>query len=171
MKKVEIRKIKRNLYKHGNAIMYTVIFALASIITIAAATNRTDKVLYVDESSPVLAEQESVALENTESNKVAATDAESDTVPNVTSNEAEPEVTTVVEETTEPATTPIAALQAKITADTLKVRAETSTEAEVLGMVDMDDLFEVISQTDEWIEINYNGRGGYISAEFAEIVE
>ena len=41
----------------------------------------------------------------------------------------------------------------------------------MLGMVDMDDVFEVVSQTGDWIEINYNGNTGYISAEFVETVE
>lgn len=170
MNRFEKRKLKRNLYKHGNAIMYVTIFALASFITIAAAANRTDKVVYVDESSLISAEQESVAFNNTESNKVASTDAEAKTIKESNTQPAETD-TTVQQESAQTQTEPIASAKVKVTADTLKVRAQASQDSDMLGMVDMDDVFEVVSQTGDWIEINYNGNTGYISAEFVETVE
>ena len=46
----EKRKLKAMVYRHGNTIMYVAIFMIATVITIAAASNRIDKVAFVDES-------------------------------------------------------------------------------------------------------------------------
>jgi hypothetical protein len=156
--------------------MYITIFVMASIITIVAATNRTDKILYVDESAIASTEKESVAVTNSNTDKVASSETNSrendsiaETENTATEQTTEPETTQ--EQTTEAATEPVSATQIKITADTLKVRAEASQDAEMIGLVDMDDVFDVISQNGEWVEINYNGSTGYISAEFTEIIE
>ncbi len=151
MNRFEKRKLKANLYKHGNTIMYVTIFVMASLITIAAAVNRTGKVDYIDESMIASTEKESVALKNSNTNKVAATET------NASTTEAP------IEETTQPQTTElqtesVSVAKLKVTADTLKVRAQASQESEMIGMVDRDQIFDVISQNGEWIEINYNGN-------------
>ena len=175
MNRYEKRKLKANLYKNSNTIMYVTIFVIAAMITIVAAMNRTDKIAYIDESQLTYTEKESVAIDNRKTRKVAATKMQTkETVMEDTAVSETPMAETTVSETqeiVETATEPIAATKIKITADTLCVRAETSTDSEIVGLADMDDIYEVASQNGEWIEINYNGTKGYINSEFAEIIE
>ena len=72
--------------------------------------------------------------------------------------------------TTEVATEPVPATQVKVIADTLNVRDQANEDAEVLGMVDQDEVFEVISQQGDWVEINYNGNNGFVKSEYVENV-
>lgn len=37
-------------------------------------------------------------------------------------------------------------------------------------MVDQDEVFEVISQQGDWVEINYNGNNGFVKSEYVENV-
>ena len=176
MNKYEKRKLKANLYKHSNTIMYISIFVIVAIITTAAAANRTDKIAYIDESELSYTEKESVAIKNSKVQKVASvknsdeeataekvTEQETETVPETTAVE-----TTVAAETT---TEQISAAKVKVTADTLCIRKEASQDAELIGMADMDDTYDVVSRSGEWIEINYEGTKGYINSEFTEITE
>lgn len=172
MNTFEKRKLKTNLYKHGNTIMYITIFVMASVITIAAAMNRTDEVMYVDETKLAEVPRESVEIKNSSTNKVSS--METDT--KVVTEQKATETQTTQSQTKEPQTTELRTEQTtgtkiRVTADTLKVRAEASQDSEMLGMVDMDSVFDVISQRGEWIEINYNGMTGYINSEFTEFVE
>lgn len=57
--------------------------------------------------------------------------------------------------------------RATITADSLRVREEASTDAGVMGMVEEGDEFEVVEVRGDWIVINYEGGDGYISSEYA----
>lgn len=161
MNRLEKRKLKTNLYKHGNTIMYAMIFVMASIITIAAAAGRGDGAEYIDESK-IASVEETVDVKNKDTQKVAVSEASEDnTEPNTTETDTEAQTTKA-----EPQQTTVS--KVKITADTLNVRAEASQEAEILGMADKDDVFEVIAQTGEWIEINFNGNNGFVKAEFTE---
>lgn len=176
MNKYEKRKLKANLYKNSNTIMYISIFVIAAIITIAAAVNRTDKIAYIDESELSYTEKESVAIKNSKVWKVASeknneeeamaekiTERESGTVPETTAVEAAGAAGTTTEQ--------ISAVKVKVTADKLCVRKEASQDAELIGMADIDDTYDVVSRSDEWIEINYEGNKGYINSEFTEIIE
>lgn len=160
MNRFQKRKLKNNIYKHGNTIMYGIIFLLASLITIGAASNRTDKITYIDEKQIV----ESVAKSNAETQKLAVNQND-ETIDEDTSAEE----TTIIEETTVEETTAeetVSTSTIKVTADTLSVRAEASLEAEVIGLVDMDQEFEAISTEGEWIQINYEGQTGYVNAAY-----
>lgn len=170
MNRFEKRKLKRNIYKHGNTIMYTAIFVMASVITIAAAANRTDKIAYVDESQMVSTAKESVDMKNSENPKVAATETSTEeTTEQVTTAVQETE-TTEAENTTEAETQEVVK-RVKITADSLNVRSEASTESEAIGSAMMDQEFEVVSQSSDWIQIKFDDKNGFIKAEFAEFVE
>lgn len=151
MKEYKIRKLKRNIYKYGNAIMYGVIFTVASIITIVAAANRTDNVAYVDESQ-LASSVDAVDIENSETQKVAV-------------NETTPEQEATSQETEATVS------KVKITADSLNVRKEPSTDAEPLGEVVMNEEYEVVEHIGDWIKIKFNGDEGYISAAFAKAAE
>lgn len=165
MNRFEKRKLKTNLYKHGNTIMYVVIFAMASLITIAAAANRTGKIEYVDESLIASTEKESLAVKNSSTNKVASTETNAQATTEAVTEEA------TQPQTTESPTEPVSVIQVRVIADTLIVRSQASQDSDMIGMVDMDQVFDVISQNGDWIEINYNGTTGYISSEFTEVVE
>lgn len=176
MNRFEKRKLKANLYRHGNTIMYVVIFVMASLITIAAAANRTENIVYVDEST--LASSESVEIKNSSTDKVAATETGEETVTETGEEKTtengeraatEPETTQQME--SEPQTEPVSVTKVKVTADTLIVRTEPSAESDMIGTINMDDVYEVVSQTGEWIEINYDGNKGYINSQFTEIAE
>lgn len=58
---------------------------------------------------------------------------------------------------------------ATITTETLRVRKEPSTEAEVYGLVPGGDVFEIIDQTDGWVVINFEGAEGYVNTEYVDI--
>lgn len=59
---------------------------------------------------------------------------------------------------------------AKISAEGgLNIRAEASTDAEILGIADDGSLLPLLLETptDGWYQVEYEGKTGYISAEFA----
>lgn len=151
MREYRYRRIKRNIYKYGNAIMYGVIFTVASIITIVAAANRADNIAYVDQSQ-LESSVDAVDVENSETGKVAAKETTS-------------EQATTVEDSA------VAVSKVRVTADSLNVRKTPSTDAEPLGEVVMNEEFEVVEHVGEWIKIKFNGDEGYISAAFARVVE
>ncbi len=159
MNRFQKRKLKNNIYKHRNTIMYGIIFLLASLITIGAASNRTDKITYIDEKQIV----ESVAKSNAETQKLAVNQNDETTDEETNEEETTIEETTVEETTAEET---VATSTVKVTADTLSVRAEASLEAEVIGLVDMNQEFEAISTEGEWVQINYEGQTGYVNAAY-----
>ena len=172
MNRFEKRKLKTNLYKHGNTIMYITIFVMASVITIAAAMNRTDDVMYVDETKIAEVPRESVEIKNSSTNKVSSMETNTKAVTEQKTTQTQTTQSQTKEpQTTEPRRSQTTDTKIRVTADTLKVRAEASQDSEMLGMVDMDSVFDVISQKGEWIEINYNGNRGYINSEFTEFTE
>ncbi|WP_418583746.1 SH3 domain-containing protein [Parasutterella excrementihominis] len=97
----------------------------------------------------------------TAAHKVAVGESETeenvsnDVTENITDVPTEPDTTAG-----EPDTSRITGNKIKVTADTLNVRAQASEEAEVLGMADEDDVYTIISEQGEWIEIDYNGNNG-----------
>lgn len=170
MNRFEKRKLKQNIYKHANAIMYTMIFGLASIITIVAAVHRNDDVAYVDESQLFTGVTESIEINNGESIKVAATGNMADDIETVETTE---EITKMEETTEEPTegTSEISGTKVKVTADSLLVRNEQSQDGEILGILDQDQIIDAVRVFDEWIEIAYEGQTGYISAAYVEILQ
>ena len=149
MNKYLKRRIKRNIYRHGNIIMYIGIFAVAYIITLASVLGRTDKAVLIDDSQLAVTEREAIDKKDKDTQKVAAkeeTDEE-------TTIEAEPESGT----------------QVTIKVDVLNVRSEASQESEPLGIVNEGETFQIISQSSEWIEIDYNGNNGFVNADYVEV--
>ena len=143
------RKLKRNIYKHGNAIIYLCIFAVASIITLVAVLSRTDRVMIVDDSQIAISEKNSVELKNKDTQKVASKDKAV-------------EITTVgIQKTT--------GTKVKVVVDTLNVRSEATQDSDALGMAEQDEVFRIISEDGEWIEIDYNGNNGFVKAQYVEV--
>lgn len=167
MNRFEKRRLKRNIYKHANAIMYTLIFVMASLITIVAAVYRND-VSYVDESQlTVTVKKDAIEITNGESIRVAATG-------NVEPSAETTQPETTVENTTEAAETEntnSGVAKIKVTADTLLVRSQPSQDAEILGTLDQNDVLDAVSVSGEWIAISFEGQTGYVSADFVETVE
>ena len=157
MNRFEKRRMKQNIYRHANAIMYTAIFVIASVITIVAAVNRNDDVAYVDESQLTVASKEFIGVDNGESVKVAAAD---------TSQEDADETTEVVSTGEN-----VNQTRVKVTADSLVVRSEQSQESEPLGTVSENQIIEFTNVYEEWIEINFEGTVGYINAAYVEFIE
>lgn len=59
---------------------------------------------------------------------------------------------------------------ATVTAQTLKVRDEASTEAPIIDLIGMGETIEVGEEADGWLEIIYSdGDVNYISAEYVEV--
>jgi hypothetical protein len=172
MNRFEKRKLKTGVYRHVNALMYTCIFTIASIITIAAAVNRTDNIMYIDEEQAISTVKESVAFTDKDVQKVAIGEEETlddtttGTPEDITESLTEPDVTTA-----ETATDRSSGGSIKVVADTLNVRIAAGEDAEVLGMIDQDDIYEMISNQGEWIEINYNGNNGFVKSEYVEVIQ
>ncbi len=60
---------------------------------------------------------------------------------------------------------------ATINTETLRVRMEPSTEAEIYGLLPKGEIVEVLGNDEEsgWICIDYNGDDGYVSSEYVEL--
>lgn len=64
-------------------------------------------------------------------------------------------------------TTTILGAKVTITADTLKLRKEPSSEAPVIELLSQDEEYEVIEELDNWYKIKYEDTEGYISKDYA----
>lgn len=150
MNKYVKRRIKRKIYKYGNLIMYLGIFAVASVITISAvAITRTDKTVLIDKSQLAVTEKESIAMKNKDTQKVAAQGKTTQDITEKTEQESGTKVTIAV--------------------DVLNVRSQASQQSEALGIANEGETFSIISQEDEWVEIDYNGNNGFVKKEFVDI--
>lgn len=59
---------------------------------------------------------------------------------------------------------------AKVTTTTLYVRQEPSTEAEVVGLVPMDDILTVEEETNEnWVKVSIEEGDGYVSTDYVKV--
>ncbi len=184
------QRIERNRrlrqYRNVNKLTYLGIFVTAAIITIAAASSRTDKITYVDMAR--MTSIESIELNNSKTDKVAAyvestTEATTfdkdveDTVDETLVNDAETETTqNIPESTTEQNIDEGVAdfelgSRVQVTADTLYVRDEMSTDSAIIGLASMDDVYYVLGKDKGWILINYQGQDGYVKAEFLKNAE
>lgn len=57
-----------------------------------------------------------------------------------------------------------------IETETLCVRKEPHTDADVLGLMAQDDELEIIEEVDdEWISVDYDDQVGYVSAEYVDL--
>ena len=57
-----------------------------------------------------------------------------------------------------------------IETDTLRVRREPDSQAEVFGLLAEDDELEMIEYVDDdWISVDYEGETGYVSAEYVNV--
>lgn len=130
--------------------MYLGIFAVASIITISAvAITRTDKTVLIDKSQLAVTEKESIAMKNKDTQKVAAQGKTTQDITEKTEQESGTKVTIAV--------------------DVLNVRSQASQQSEALGIANEGETFSIISQEDEWVEIDYNGNNGFVKKEFVDI--
>lgn len=185
------RNRKLRQYRNVNKLTYLGIFVTAAIITIAAASSRTDKITYVDMAK--MTSIESIELNNSKTDKVAAQvestteatsyeDATDDVVDestdDVPANDSDEEITQNVPETSteqkvdeDSANNLELGARVQVTADTLYVRAEMSTDSDIVGIASMDDEFYVLEKEGEWVLINYQGQDGYVKAEFLKSAE
>lgn len=60
---------------------------------------------------------------------------------------------------------------ATVDTETLRVRKEPSTEADVYGLLPKGEIVEVLENDEEngWVCIDYEGNDGYVSAEFVQL--
>ena len=150
-------------------MIFVCIFTVASIFRIGAAVLRWFDIMHIVECVALVID--SVAFNNKDAQKVAAGKSTTETVTedNAQTQEETTEAQTEAA-TTEVATESVPATQVKVIDDTLNVRDQANEDAEVLGMVDQDEVFEVISQQGDWVEINYNGNNGFVKSEYVENV-
>ena len=76
--------------------------------------------------------------------------------------------------TPSPTPEPQKAKALRVTADSgLNVRAEASTDSEILGLADSGSRLALLVEEpkDGWYQIQYKGQTAYVSAEYAEVVE
>lgn len=60
-------------------------------------------------------------------------------------------------------------LTATSTTQTLRVRKGPSLEADILGLVGMDEPMEAMENDGEWVSVNWEGLTGYVDAEYVEV--
>lgn len=61
--------------------------------------------------------------------------------------------------------------KAKVTCDSLKVREEASTEAEVIMTVAKGEKLDVIEEDGEWVKVDLDGQEVYVFGEYVEVSE
>ena len=63
----------------------------------------------------------------------------------------------------------LATTVARVTTDSLKVRAEANTDSEVITMVPMGEELEVAAVEGDWVRVLLDNEEAYVSAEFVEV--
>ena len=63
----------------------------------------------------------------------------------------------------------LAATMARVTTDSLKVRAQASTESEVITQVPMGEELEVVSVEGDWVKVYLDADEVFVSAEYVEV--
>ena len=63
----------------------------------------------------------------------------------------------------------LAVTVARVTADSLKVRAEASTESEVITLVPNGEELEVVSVEGDWVKVYLDDEEVFVSAEYVEV--
>ena len=63
----------------------------------------------------------------------------------------------------------LAADEIIVQSETLNVRDGQGTQYDSLGIINQGETYEVIQETDEWIEIDYEQQSGWVSKEFVTI--
>ena len=58
-----------------------------------------------------------------------------------------------------------------INTETVKLRAEASTESKVVTLVSQDEKVEIIEEKGQWYKVKYNGKTGYIFAQYVDSSE
>lgn len=61
--------------------------------------------------------------------------------------------------------------KAKVTCDSLKVREEASTEAEVIMTVAKGEKLDVLEEDGEWVKVDLDGQEVYVFGEYVEVSE
>ena len=91
----------------------------------------------------------------------AGSDAEETTVPSETASPPE-------ETVPEPTEAPFAVVDytVYIAASSLNLRAEPSTEAEIIAKLDFGDKVACIGESVEWLQVTFDGKTGYVKTEF-----
>lgn len=56
-----------------------------------------------------------------------------------------------------------------INSGALRVRKEPADDAEVYGLLALDDEMEVIEELEDWVSIEYKGKTGYISKDYVNV--
>lgn len=59
----------------------------------------------------------------------------------------------------------------KVTAEVLNIREEATTDSDVVAMISEDSECEVLGEEGDWYEIQYKSYHGYISKQYATLVE
>lgn len=67
--------------------------------------------------------------------------------------------------------TVLAADAGQATGTDVNVRAEASTEAEVLGQIDQGTDFEILDKENGWYQISYEGEEGYVSDDYFDVTK
>lgn len=73
-----------------------------------------------------------------------------------------------------PTPAPQKAKAVRVTADSgLNVRAEASTEGDILGLVENGDRLALMLEDaqDGWYQVQYQGKTAYVSADYVEVIE
>lgn len=63
----------------------------------------------------------------------------------------------------------LAATMARVTTDSLKVRAEANTDSEVITLVPNGEVLEVAAVEGEWVKVLLDAEEAYVSGEFVEV--
>ncbi|MCR4674430.1 MAG: SH3 domain-containing protein [Lachnospiraceae bacterium] len=65
----------------------------------------------------------------------------------------------------------LAALVATVTGDGLRIRAEASTDSEIIINLSSGEKLEVEEDLGDWIKVSVDGEEGYVSAEYVSVAE
>ena len=65
----------------------------------------------------------------------------------------------------------VQAQTAKVTADTLNLRSEASTDSSIIKLLNQGEEVDVISDEGDWLKVSSDGTEGYVSKDYVQINE
>lgn len=116
-------------------------------------------------------------VEDVNAVNVELTDAGTETSPEATTS-ANPKATKTPEASASPSPSPSPKAtneamsgKIKVNASGVRVRSGAGTDTTVLGTVYVGSTFDATGKEGDWVQINYNGKTGYIKSDFVEKID
>jgi len=165
------RRVKRNIVKNLNIIIYTVIFTIAIFFTVVNASNRTEENLTKIEEPTgreVEFSNDETVLAASLARDVVAANIQKESEEITTAKETETPKDTTQKETTIEIKSGCLFTVKVAKGYSVNIRESASTESDVVGRLYIGAGGTVVAYGEEWTEISSGNVNGYVSTDFIE---